>query len=87
MLVLLLGKNRNIITSINDSSIHQILQPKLIEGCISNAFISSLKSNPDCDEFDFQNDFDLLELIITDEDNGYLCGDVSIEEVKEVVFI
>lgn len=56
-----------------------------MEDCFTNAFIHWFTSNKDCD-FDEGVDFQLLDTIISSEDDTLLCPELSFEEVKAVVF-
>ena len=78
-------RNRNLITFILDSYSDLISHPKEVEQCFTTTFKNRFLSNSDC-IFNSEVDFDLLESIISVEDNNDLCEDVSKEEIKDALF-
>lgn len=59
--------------------------PDLIAIEITKNFRSRFISDKNCG-FDSDFEFDLIEPIISDEDNEYLISEVLVDEIKNVVF-
>ena len=78
-------KNRNIIKRYksNDGDVFTI--PSLIEEAISLDFKKRFESNTEC-WFDENSDFELINPIISDDENRELTEEVTADEIKTTIF-